>query len=1484
MRRILILLGVWLPMLAGAQQKIPKSFSVEPPVFIKELESFIKDANSDAGNAVIKEFVPYWNENKITSQTQRAVINTCNKFLEKKFRAVPEFESYLATINAMVRGNQQARVESWQKMVDYYMLKTRKNFLDFLVLTKGLFSENTLVEASNRKWQTSASDFELTIIANEPVVKFNSPVSIYCYTAGDTILIHKTKGTFYSNQDLWVGEKGVVDWRRAWLDTTKVYAELGNYRIDMKRTEFSADTVTFYNKLMFANALKGRLMEKAYMAWGGGDKALSPRFESFERSYDFPQFKNEVSFKGGFGMKGSKIIGLGDAQNPATFIFTYKGKPKLKVMADEFVVGKEHTIAQKTSVVIMVEGDSIFHPQVVFNYNYANKLVVLDRESKDPITAAPFLDSYHRIEFYVDEVTWKLEHPKMDFKNLNPEKSAMFESFNFYRVNRYEKLQGILDEHPLWTLRKFCFQNDTTKKFNIDDFAAFVGVKRGDVTAFIVDLHDNGFVIFNPKNGEIRVREKTFEWFKAYNKKTDYDVIQFISTIDASKRPHASLNFENHDLNVQGVPRFIFSDSQSVYVEPYDQTINIRRNRDIDFAGHLHAGRVDFYSKVGPNQGFLFQYEQFKVQFTNVELQLSLEDSAGRTLPLKNRMKNVTGRIIIDKPKNKRGFNGPNDEYPVLESVKNANVFYDYESTQGKVNYDPIDFFFDVDPFSIDSLDNFDIASMTFDGTLHAGGIMPDFRHILKYMPDTSLGFFRDTMDYPLYVKEGKPKGTGHLSLSLSVNGFHGAGHVDYLASHSRTDDYFLFLDSANSNVKTFDLKRTDIYPTAKGNNVYERWIPYQDTMFVSTIDEDIAMFENRAYLKGNAVLTPKTLYGDGKLSWEDAEMFSDRFNFSPVTTKSDRATFRLASSDPGKFAIIINDVKAFVDFDKRYAEFKVIKPGQIVDLPYNQYQMAFTDYKWNMDKKTIDMTAAEVAGSGSTNVQKNFFRSIHPEQDSLFFYAGNATYYLSDYLVVAEKVPYIHTADARVVPDSNKVVIEPNAVMRTLHNATILADTLKRYHTIVRSEVDILGRKNFRGSGYYSYTDRTKKVFEIFFENIGVNKIGRTSATGPITDSMNFTLSPHIQFKGTATLISTDRNMEFDGYLLPQHSMNYPQSQWFKHTQRVNPDSVFIKFQDPRNEEKQQLYAGIYVSSDSTHVYATFFNRKRAWADLALTEGEGVMYYDDKTGELKAGDWDKFFKGKLIGNAIYLNEKTNTVYSEGKVNFGLPKSRFNLKAAGTITGNMKDTSYVADIAMMFDIPMPDNAMKIFADTIFEAAAFSDELKYNNPRYIKSILEIMDFPDAEGKKASEKDQQKQVESMREDNAVKMMAELTRTLLFTDVKMVWNTSKRSFTSKGKLGLTAIGKTKIDKKINGKIEITKKRSGDEVKILIEPVAGTWFYFQFLRGQMFVLSSNPAFNQAIKDMMEKMSTPDYKLRIASAVSMNNFKRGDIDEEDEE
>jgi hypothetical protein len=1464
-------------------QQAPKSFSVEPPKFIDELEDYIKASKIESSVKVIEEFSGYWLSGKLTTQQQRGIINASNNMLIKRFRVNPEFESYLATINAMISTGQQQKIDAWLKMTDGMMGKTRKNFLDFLSFTRGLFGESVLFGNASKKWIASGGEYFLSIEKGDAIVKFDKPFGLWCITQGDTIFVKNTTGYYNATTDLWVGDKGHIDWWRAMLDTNKVYADFGRYTIDLKKSELAVDTVTFFNKELFQFPIKGKLIEKAYMAYSGGDKAMSPRFESFDKNFDFPQFKGEVKFQGGFGMKGAKIIGVGTEEQQATFIFMHKGKPKMKVQALEFTITDKKTITEKASAIIYVDYDSIYHPQMTFTFDLPKKLITMTRDGNEPITAAPFLDTYHKIEFYVDELRWNMDNAHMNFLNLNPERVAIFESFNFYRIQRYDRVQGILDEHPLYTIRQFSYRNDTAWTFHIEDFAAFQGLKKEQVVALIIDLNDNGFLFYNPRTGIIRLRDKAFEWFRARNNKTDYDVLRFMSTIDGAKRPHATLNFVNHDLNVQGITRFIFSDSQSVYVEPFDQQINIRKNRDVDFAGHLHAGRMDFFSKVGPDQGFLFSYDQFKVNFTNVELQLTAEDSLGRELPLRNRMKNVTGKILIDKPRNKRGMNGPRDEYPILESVKNANMFYDYLSTGGKVDYDPLKFYFDIDPFTIDSLDNFDINTMTFDGTLHAGGIMKDFREVLRYMPDTSLGFKREMMEYDLYINEGAPKGKGAVALTLSDNGFHGNGGVTYLASKSNSEDYFLHLDSANATLRNFDLKRTDIYPSASGKNMYQRWIAYQDTMFIGTIDEDMAMFEGRAYLKGNAVLTPKTLYGDGRLSWDNAELFSSRFNFSPVTTKTDKGYFRLASADPGKFAIIINDVNAFVDFDKRFADFKVNRVGQIVDLPYNQYQMAFTDYRWNMDAKTIDMKAREVAGTGTT-VQRNFFRSIHPDQDSLIFSAGNATYYLDDYLVVAEKVPFIHTADARVIPDSNRVYIEPNALMRTLKNSTIYTDTIKRFHTIVRSNVDVLGRKNFRGNGYYSYTDRTKKNFEIYFENIYVNKFGRTSASGPITDSMNFTLSPRIQFKGTATLISNDRNMEFDGYILPVHTLPFPQSEWFRHSQRINPDSVFIRYEDLRNEEKQLLFAGAFLSTDSTHAYEGFFNRKRNYSDLELSRATGVLFYDDKAAILKAGSWDKLLLGKLVGNAIFLNDKTQTINTEGKINLGLPKGRFNIKAGGTITGTVKDTSYVVDASMLIDIPLPEAALKLMADTIFEAAAFSEDVKYNNDRIIKGILELMDYPDAEGKGASERDLRRQMESMNEDNAIRMSSELTKTFLMPDVKMIWNTRKRSFSSKGKITLSAVGKVKIDKRVNAKIEIVKKRSGDEVNILIEPISGTWFFFKFFRNQMFVISSNASFNQIIKEQMEKMSTGDYKLRFGSVTSKNNFQRGEVDEEEQE
>ena len=55
--------------------------------------------------------------------------------------------------------------------------------------------------------------------------------------------------------------------------------------------------------------------------------------------------------------------------------------------------------------------------------------------------------------------------------------------------------------------------------------------------------------------------------------------------------------------------------------------------------------------------------------------------------------------------------------------------------------------------------------------------------------------------------------------------------------------------------------------------------------------------------------------------------------------------------------------------------------------------------------------------------------------------------------------IPHIGIADSWIIPDSGKVTIDADAKMRTLHNATILGDSIFAYHTIYNATLD-MGKK----------------------------------------------------------------------------------------------------------------------------------------------------------------------------------------------------------------------------------------------------------------------------------------------------------------------------------------------------------------------------------------------------------------------------------------
>jgi hypothetical protein len=95
------------------------------------------------------------------------------------------------------------------------------------------------------------------------------------------------------------------------------------------------------------------------------------------------------------------------------------------------------------------------------------------------------------------------------------------------------------------------------------------------------------------------------------------------------------------------------------------------------------------------------------------------------------------------------------------------------------------------------------------------------------------------------------------------------------------------------------------------------------------------------------------------------------------------------------------------------------------------------------------------------------------------------AKYNLKKYIISCINVPFINVADARLYPDSGKVIIHKNAVMDTLKNAIIMANTVTKYHNIRNVTANVFGRKSYLATGDYQYLDENKKPYLIKFNKI---------------------------------------------------------------------------------------------------------------------------------------------------------------------------------------------------------------------------------------------------------------------------------------------------------------------------------------------------------------------------------------------------------------
>ena len=1436
-----------------------RGFSREPEVFIKELGKHVQKNKNKAIDDTYELLKIRWDEGVFSEDQQSFIMRTSEFMMLKKFKVDPDFHLFMKTLLEASDSTVSPELfDNWIQQSYALLKKNRRGYLKLLQTSYGVFSEQALHIDKAKKWVFTTSDYSFEI-HKKSIKIIVGETDLICKGPEDEIVIYGTSGVYDVLKGSWTGSKGKIDWQRVKLPGDSTFATFKAYKLNLNQSEIHIDTAQFTYMGVLDEPLYGKVSDRISSGRTSSQKkdfssSTYPRFTSFRHDLPIASFaQGRAKYLGGFALSGSKVQGKGTKEQPASFEFYYDGregkKLVVKTISKNYLITDKAVRAEKVAATIYTDSGTIYHPMIKMNFVIEKGVLTLTR-GKDGIEQSPFFDNDHQIEIWVDQVKWQLDESLLHFDMLLNEAKASFDSKNYFREYNYERIRkGMMAYHPLTKIHKYT-TTYRVNKFALKDYAFDIGSKRQNLLQQMYMLTDMGFIYFDEESDSITVNEKLYNYVLNHYKLKDYDVIRFSSVIGAV--PNARLNLINYDLELEGVSSFHFSDSQYVVVIPRDQKVTLKNNRTAVFDGRITAGRFDFYGR-----DFRFDYENFLVESNTIDsMRLFYPDKTNDDflLPVKSVLRDLHGTLYIDKPSNKSGLKDY-PEYPIFESKGPAIIAYDKKNIFDGAYKKDI-FHFAVKPFTIDSMDNFTIEGLAFPGTFVSGGILPEFDYEARIMDDYSLGFTRANPPggYPMYGG----KGHADIDVSMSEKGFWASGEIDYSGAKILSSKIVMMPDSTNAEVDEYIIDKSKIYPKVYAQDVLSHWLPKSDSMIINTKGHDVDVFTDGQVFKGNLVQTPTKLSGNGLLAWDKARLTSADIQFSPNKADADVALITIGDVDAELISFASNNVKAHVDFDTREADFLANELGNLTDFPINQFASSMDEYHWDMDAETI-----ELSRGNRLKPEDSYFITKHPGQQGLKFQSTKALFDMKTATIHVEEIPYIDIADSRLFPLDGKATIFEKANVDTFRQAKFLASRTNKYHELYDMTVKVHGRNNIGGVADYVYKDKhdTKQV--IHFNKIYVNHDTNVIGLGYMYDSLDFTVSPKIQYKGNIELKSTDQYLEFNGYVKPLHTFEDYPSAWFRYEQQPDPSNVIIPANDPKNENRRTLSVALSMAPvDSVNIYPTFFNFKRVYSDLDITSDTGVMYYDEEAQAFKAGDSMRLFGGARKGNYLYFNEKDRTIQSGGLLDFNLNvHDNFNVITAGKVFKHEDDTTFSAEALMGLNIKLPAECYTRLHEVIAKNGEDAPNVTIDQESVKSAIAEFLS--DKQFKKVL-----KNIESVGEINPT---GELDRDFLLSKTKFYYSPIHKAFISTEPIEIANIRGKNINKKFEARMMIERKRSGTRIVLYFEVTKYDWFYFDFYRGNLYVSSTDKEFNDAIIQKGPKLTERGYVIRPASPRSVN-------------
>ncbi len=1482
-QHLLLVFLLLAPVLSRGQ--VIDSFPRDSAEYIQTLNDYLENRISDEQAQNLEAFVSEWETGQYKPAKRDSIVRISNALLQQNANRQPHFTTMIRLMRTM-QGTRfdSLHFETWMKGFNHlfhqgaHQIKEIDEYFEF---TLGFIQSRGLYLSRIRNWYAPSRDYRFTY---DTTLKIIYPQTLLkCRHRDDSIQIHQTSGTYYPFRRHWEGHGGEVTWQRVGYSRNQMRAQLNGYEIDLTRAEYKADSVKYINNLYFDQPVRGQLHDKLQSVRKTKD-ATYPLFRSYKKIFQISNIYENMDYKGGFKMMGAQFRGSGGKGQEATLKIHRHGEDFMTVRSQIFMFDQKQALSRKAEVTIHLKNDSIYHTGLSFHYDVSRQEIEL-LPNDNILSKSVYYNTYHQVSMNFDRLLWNTKKDKIYFTHSRNASmgQATFTSMNYFTLERWRQI-GMRDRvHPLIAIRNYHNKVDH-RKFDAGAFASYLRLPPFQVRQRLMYLAQDGFIFYDLEADTVTINDKLFDYIQSRIGKIDYDVLRINSSTTSASEHNAILNLSSMKMHINGVGKTFVSDSQNVVLYPDHQGITMKKNRNFTFDGVVEAGLFTFFG-----DSLSFDYRDFTIHMKQIDsLQLKYQTDEKNQFGQKilahveNTVSDLKGILHIDHPNNKSGkMKFP--KYPYFEAKEKSYVYYDHLFNGP---YKRKNFYFELYPFTMDSLDNFNPASMKFAGNFHSADIFPPFEDTLELRPDNSLGFTKTTSDKGMPLYEGK--GTYHRQIDMSNQGLRGQGRLNYLTAQARTDSVLFFPDSTSVHTNGFHIaqKTTGIeYPRVKTKKSRIKWYPHRDNMHIWQAAQPFSMYGGKSNMEGYLNLSPTGLTGKGMMDMKKATLESDHFAWEAHSFDADTANFRLRTLNRNAVAFRADTLNAHVDYNYGTARFSSVGRFTRTAFPQNLYQAYLDAFVWQMEQDRLEMESTPETTTGGVldslkeaDYDGALFLSTHKGQDSLRFTSPKAIFRLADTSLITKEVQYMNVADARIFPDQQTLRIRKQARMDTLRNAELIAgDTSQMSHTIFDAQLKVNSRYDYQGSGNYRYKSPQQPEQIVHFSQIGVNDSLHTTAQGQIARKDSFQLSPYFRYAGEVHLNATRRLLHFSGNARIRHQCSPISPRYVQFESVINPANVTIPVARKNNDPKgNKLFTGSYLTIDSTHVYSSFLTPRKDPSDDQIIGAHGRVDFNPNQQAYEIAPRARLNGNDSLSPLIRLQRKSCSYLAQGKMNPGVDYGKLTIQPTGNLKHDLAKNKVSMNVTMPVDFLFSSGALDSMARDLNNRSNLPS-YQPQSETYRENLYRIA------GHQAANQYFKTTTAHDSLAAADKPIPEpLRQTLLFSNLRFRWNTETNSFIARDNIKLALINGQPVHKKMDGFIEIVKQKFGDKLYIYLTPDENTHYFFYYFRGMMRTTSSNQKFIHAIKEVPKRkrninegLMNTVYQYILSTKSSFSKFRR---------